>query len=185
MNRIILGLAVANYLLVTITALLGLLSEPQSDPAVIHADAFGYHFRFGIVTALFSMLVHCIVFTYFLGTNRWVRETATAYRLEEPFWAASQRCRRRAFAAIIVSILLVVATVATGAGAHTGLWPMWLHWVVPGATYTVMVFAYRVEIAAIERHTELTDAVMVAVESLREKRSQASLCATMGNAIAQ
>lgn len=167
MHRIVLGMAAVNYMLVAGTAYLGLASAEPADPQRIGQDLFGYHFRLGIFTSLFTILVHCVVFTYFLGTNRWVRETAAAYALEQGFIQTSSLHRSRAFAAVLLSILLVVGTVATGAGAHTGVWPLWLHQVIPVLTYGFMIFAYHVEYSAIERHVALTDEVMTAVGEIR------------------
>lgn len=167
MSRIILGMAFTVYLLVAATMLLGLLSDPRWDPNDLGEDYFRYHFLLGLFTALFTILVHCLVFTYFLGTNRWVKETARAYTLPERFERESLALRRRAFRMALVSMLLVVGTIATGAGAHTRTWPTWLHQVVPAATYGFMLFAFWIEFAAIERHTTLTDAVMDAVHSRR------------------
>lgn len=170
MNRIILGMAVANYVLVAITTVLGLASGTPRGANVIADDAFGLHFRMGILTALFSMLAHCIVFTYFLGTCRWVKETSAAYRLGAAFTVTSAQCRRRAVLAVVASIALVVATIASGAGAHTRIWPVWIHDIVPAGSYIFMAAAYAIEIAAIERHTVLTDEIMNAVEAVRLSR---------------
>lgn len=170
MSRIILGMAITNYLLVAITAYLGYMSDPGADPSRLGEDFFRYHFLMGLMTALFTMLVHCLVFTYFLGTNRWVKETAAAYSLDGRFAATSRQYRMRAFRVALLSMLLVVATIATGAGAHTRTWPTWLHQTVPAFTYILMIFAYRIEIAAIEDHTELTDQVMDEVYRIRGER---------------
>ena len=170
MNRIILGMAIANYMLVAITAYLGLLSNPPRDVATLGNEAFRWHFPLGILTALFTMLVQCIVFTYFLGTSRWVKETAAAYRLDASFLATSQSCRTRAMVMAIVGILLVVGAVASGAGAHTGAWPRWTHQIGPAVAYLVLLFAYKVQYDAVTEHIELTDGVMSEVYRIREAR---------------
>ena len=118
MNRIILGMAIANYALVALTMLLGLLSEPPGNVHRLGDAAFSYHFPLGILTALFTMFIHCIVFTYFLGTNRWVRETADAYSLDGSLVRSSQACRSRAMIVAVISIRVVVATVASGAAVN-------------------------------------------------------------------
>jgi hypothetical protein len=172
MNRIILGMAVANYGLVALTVYLGLLSDPTADPNSLGDGAFRYHFPMGLLTALFTMLVHCLVFTYFLGTNRWVKETTAAYSMGPQFPAESRRLRTKAFAMAMTSMLLVVAAVATGAGAHTKVWPLWLHQSVPVGAYVFMLWAYRVEYLAVEDHIQLTNAVMDEVNRMRRERGQ-------------
>lgn len=169
MNRVILGMAAATYLLAVGTIYLGYLSEPTADPLSLGSDAFRYHFPLGLLTALFTLLTHCLVFTYFLGTNRWVKETSAAYSLGSEFTTPSRRCRTRAFAAAMISMLLVVATVASGAGAHTRTWPIMLHRVIPLATYLLMLFFFGIEHQAITEHEELTDRVM---DEVRRRRGE-------------
>lgn len=170
MNRVLAGMAAANYVLVALVVYLGYLSDPAADPSTLGDGAFRYHFPLGILTAIYTLLVHCMVFTYFLGTNRWVKETAAAYDLDRAIAHESRRCRSRAFAVAIASMLMVVATVATGAGAHTKAWPTWLHQVVPLAAYGLMLFAYRIEYTKIEEHLALTDRVMDEVRRIRSER---------------
>lgn len=172
MNRIILGMATTNYVLLAITVYFGFLSRPPADSRDLGEDMFLYHFPMGIFTALFTMLVHCMVFTYFLGTNRWVRETSAAYRLSSEFAMKSRACRTRALIVAMIGILLVVFAVATGAGAHTHVWPLWLHWAVPTFTYVFMLFAFRIQVSAVEEHIELTDRVMDEVNRIRRERGQ-------------
>ena len=172
MNRIILGMAAANYALLALTVYFGIASQPPDDWNSLADEAFRYHFPLGIFTAIFSLLVHCLVFTYFLGTTRWVRETASAYALEETYVAQSRTCRSRAFAMAMASMLLVIATVASGAGAHTKVWPSWVHQWMPAVTYVFMLWAYRVEYGAIDAHILLTDRVMVEVSQIRAARGQ-------------
>lgn len=175
MNRILLSLAVGNYLLVAIAVYTGLLSEPAANPVLLGDGAFGYHFRLGLTTAIYSLFTHCLVFTYFLGANRWVREVTEAYKLGDALPLESRRLRSRAFAMAVVSMLLVVAAIATGAGAHTKIWPKALHQAVPGLVYAFMLYAYWVEYHAIERHTVLTNNVMEGVERIRRERGLPAL----------
>src|SRR5262245_36303513 len=46
-------------------------------------EIFVIHFVLGLCAALGVLLVHCIIFTYFLGTGRWVKEVTLAYRLPD------------------------------------------------------------------------------------------------------
>src|SRR5438105_4841547 len=53
------------------------------------------HFTFGLLTALFALLVHCIIFTYFLGTGRWVKEVGLAYSLPDSIYPTETRELKR------------------------------------------------------------------------------------------
>ena len=56
-----------------------------------YKDIFIVHFVCGLVTAIGILLVHCLIFIYFLGTGRWVKEVTLAYKCP-----MSRGTRRRA-----------------------------------------------------------------------------------------
>lgn len=179
MNRIILGLAVSNYALVAITAYLGLLTVPR-DALTRGQDYFHVHFAMAMTTALYTIFVHCLVFTYFLGTGRWVREAAAAYSLDGSLSAKSHACRLRAFGLALSSILLVVAAIASGAWTDTADpawkdWSLMLHRILPAGTYLFMILAYRIQYRAVVEHIGLTELVMSDVERIRRQRGLAPL----------
>src|SRR5690349_20656859 len=61
-------------------------------------DFFILHFYLGLGTVLVLLLVHCLIFTYFLGTGRWVKEVTLAYRIpDEPLHKATRELKRQTF----------------------------------------------------------------------------------------
>ena len=69
---------------------------PKSDPA--KQDIFLVHFHLGLWTTIGILLVHCIIFTYFLGTGRWVKEVTLAYRMpDEPLHKTTRKLKRATF----------------------------------------------------------------------------------------
>ena len=67
MHRIFLGLAVTVGTLMVVTLFLGFL-VPSETGGMWH----DLHFLMGLLTVLMGLLIHSIVFTYFLGTGKWV-----------------------------------------------------------------------------------------------------------------
>src|SRR5439155_13876953 len=53
------------------------------DESAFKVDVYIVHFYLGLGTALGILLVHCLIFTYFLGTGRWVKEVGLAYSLPD------------------------------------------------------------------------------------------------------
>ena len=73
-------------------------------------DVFLVHFYFGLGSAIGMLLVHCLVFTYFLGTGRWVKEVTLAYKLpDEPWHKATRELKRRVFPPALYAMLIGVA----------------------------------------------------------------------------
>ena len=82
MHRIFLGLAVTSGTLLVVSLALGLVAAGQGGGT--GHTWHDIHFLLGLLTVLAGLLVHSIVFTYFLGTGKWVKEVVRVYRL--PDW---------------------------------------------------------------------------------------------------
>src|SRR3989442_609330 len=66
--------------------------------SVYKNDVYLVHFTLGLFTALGTLLVHCIIFTYFLGTGRWVKEVGLAYALPDmPYPKLTRELKRASF----------------------------------------------------------------------------------------
>ncbi len=83
MKRIFLTLAVlANAVLVT-ALFFGLwIGDPNTRDLVIQRRV-STHMLIGLGALTFATLVHAILFTYFMGTGRWLEETSRAYSLDK------------------------------------------------------------------------------------------------------
>ena len=80
------------------------------------------HFLAGLFTAVGTLLTHCLIFTYFLGTGRWVKEVTLAYDLPDAPWHKRNReLKRLVFPAALAAMLVTIATAAGGAGTDASL----------------------------------------------------------------
>lgn len=122
-------------ILATIATGLYCMSLEVSD---LKNDIFLVHFNLGLITALAILLVHCIIFTYFLGTGRWVKEVGLAYELPDAnLPRLTRELKRWTFPPALAAMLVAIATVAAGAGAQLQAWPWYVH--ASGALGTLMV----------------------------------------------
>ncbi|MDX2038972.1 MAG: hypothetical protein SFX72_20165 [Isosphaeraceae bacterium] len=150
MNRIFLGLAVANGSLLVVCFVVGLIASaeprgPGHPPAVWH----GTHFLLGLVTTMFTLLVQSIVYTYFLGTNKWVKEVVHVYGMPEWVESESKRNKKKAFRFEFNCMALVGIAAWLGAGADAqGLNPTW-HLAAASITLAFNLAAYFPEYAVI------------------------------------
>ena len=69
------------------------LRPAADDVAAQHfkQDVFLTHFSLGLGSALGILLVHCLIFTYFLGTGRWVKEVTLTYGMPDEPWHRATR----------------------------------------------------------------------------------------------
>jgi len=171
MHRIFLRLAVANGTLLVALFVMGLFAsaEPRGQghpPAVWH----GTHVLLGVFATMFTLLVHSIVYTYFLGTNKWVKEVVEVYEMPEWVAAQSKANKKKAFRFEFYSMALIGAAAWLGAGADAqGLDPTW-HL---AATSTAVAFnfaAFFAEYAVIIAQARLLLEVKARADQQREAR---------------
>lgn len=134
-------------------------------------DIFIFHFNLGLATALGVLLVHCLIFTYFLGTGRWVKEVGIAYRLpDEGLPKLTRELKRWTFPPALYSMLITIATAAAGAGVQLQEWPWYVHATLAFLTLAINVWAFRVEYRNLCKNGEVLEAVLREVDRIRAER---------------
>jgi hypothetical protein len=168
MNRIFLGLAVASGSLLVASFVLGFLAagEPRGPHAVWHA----IHFLFALLTVMVGLLVHSIVYTYFLGTGKWVKEVVRVYGLPEWVNAQAKKNKRKAFPFEFWGMMSLGATAWMGAGNETLGWPSAWHLGVASLTLAFNLGAFVAEYAAIVAQARLLLEVKDEADRLRAER---------------
>jgi hypothetical protein len=132
------------------------------------------HFILGLFTAILTLLVHCLIFIYFLGTGRWVKEVGLAYALPDAGLPRLTRdLKRTTFPPALGSMLLVIATVAAGAGADPDVgagWPWPIHFTLALVTQAVNLWAFWIEYRNVRANGRILDEVMREVDRIRAER---------------
>lgn len=171
MNRLFAILASLNGLALLAAFGVGWLSKYR-DAAVNPDDStFMYHFWLGLGAALVTLLVHCLVFTYFLGTGRWVKEVGIAYRLDDAGLPKETReLKRKVFPAALIAMLVTIATAAAGSGAQLQEWPWQVHAALACITLLVNGWAYSVELGTLRANARVLERVLDEVDRIRAER---------------
>jgi amino acid transporter len=165
MARLFRILAVLNGLALVATFALGAAS------AFWNHDLFLAHFTLGLFTAIGTLLVHCLIFTYFLGTGRWVKEVGLAYRLPDGDLPKKTReLKRTTFPPALFAMLVTIAAAAAGQGHFLLAWPWYVHGALALATLAVNLWAFRVELRHLTVNGRVLDAVIEEVERIRAER---------------
>ncbi len=170
MHRIFLGLAVTVGTLMVVTFVVGFF-VPSGKGGAWH----DIHFLLALVTAMATLLIHSIVYTYFLGTGKWVGEVVRVYQLPEWVWATALRNKRRAFPFVLWSMLLIGAAAWLGAATDTrrdmnDIWAAW-HLGVAALALGFNLGAFFVEYASIVAQARLVLEVKDQADRLREARA--------------
>src|SRR5215510_5759637 len=106
MTRIFATLAILNTIALAVTYGVGVLSKLRDGVGHASDPTYVMHFSLGLATAMLTLLVHCLVFTYFLGTGRWVKEVTLAYDLPDaPLHKETRELKRRSFPPALAAML--------------------------------------------------------------------------------
>jgi hypothetical protein len=170
MSRIFTTLAAFIILALLATIGIGFFSMAL-DVSPLKKDIFLVHFNLGLITAIMILLVHCIIFTYFLGTGRWVKEVGAAYQLpDEPWPKLTRELKRSTFPPALFAMLIGIATVAAGAGAQLQAWPWYVHASLALATLLVNLWAFRIEFRNLRTNAQVIQDVLLDVDRIRAER---------------
>ena len=153
MLPIFIGLAISNTILLLLTVGTGTQFTSGQIP-------FGSHFSAGVFTALFTCLVHSIVFTYFIGTGKWVKEEVAKGRLKEADWVPqTKEFKMKSSPPALYAIILVLATAFLGAWVRSDatIFTYWLHKSVAYFTLAYNLFAFYIEGKVIAENTQLLE----------------------------
>lgn len=151
------------------------------DPKEIaQTAAVDNHMLLGLGGLIFATLIHAIVFTYFMGTGRWLEETSNAYQLPSTFHDENRKLKYRLLIKITGSILLLILTGAMGAAADPaspvsfesslGLSDAWTHLIVGSVAILANVLTGMAEFSSIERNGEIIEEVLGEVRRIRTEK---------------
>jgi hypothetical protein len=168
MTRILVPLSMLNLCGLLAALVVGLISKLTGAPDNPSSQLPIYHLLLGLFAVLCTLGVHCLIFIYFLGTGRWVKEVALAYSLaDQPLPKLTRELKRQTFPVALLAMLVPIATAATGAGASVAKWPWAFHACLAAATILVNVWAFVVEYRNVSINAGIIDDVMREVERLR------------------
>jgi len=133
-----------------------------------YKDIFIIHFICGLGTAVAALAVHCLIFIYFLGTGRWVKEVTLAYHLpDEPWHKKTRELKRSVFPPALFSMLIAIAAAAAGAGAQLQAWRWEIHMTLGLITLAINLWAFRIELRCVAENAGVIESVMLEVDRVR------------------
>jgi hypothetical protein len=177
MKRIFLNLAIVDFLLLLACFMQGLVFSSDGwrlDGGSAHMttgtqgdSSYVVHFALGLGATIGNLGVHCLIFIYFLGTGRWVKEVALAYKIPDvPLPRLTRDLKRRTFPPALFAMLLPVAAAASGEGARRD-WPGSIHLALGVAGLFVNLWAFRVEYRNVSINGGVIDDVLREVDRIR------------------
>jgi hypothetical protein len=149
MHRIFLGLAVTNGSFLLASYVVGLIAMGEPRAKGVSDPWHLTHFLLGLLTTLTTLLVHSIVYTYFLGTGKWVKEVVRVYKMPEWVEAQAKKNRKKAFRFEFWSMALIAVAAWFGAASDAQSFnPTW-HLAAASVALAFNLGAFVVEYAVL------------------------------------
>ena len=152
------------FLALTAVNLLCLAGVTVLGYGVSHGYEWRTHHQLGgALATLVCCGVHCVVFTYFVATAKWVQHAVTVKRLDPAFTRPTRSFKAQAFPAALLAMAVVCATAFVGAATFGyELRPIYHH-ALAIACLVVNVLVAVVEYRAIARNGALIDRVLAVI----------------------
>ena len=158
MIALFIGLTLVNLLMLGVTTGLGY---------VVHRDPLRfspYHQLAGVLATITCVAVHCVVFTYFIATAKWVQHAVSVKRLDPALSAPTRSFKAQAFPAALSAMAVVFVTAITGAATFSGYFrSTTVHHALAIASLVVNALVALVELRAIARNGRLIDGILAQV----------------------
>ena len=152
MLSLFLALTAFNLLCLLLTAALGY--------AFGGSTVTQWHALAGVVATITCCAVHCVVFTYFIATAKWVQHAVTVKQLDPSLVGPTRSFKMQAFPAALLAMVVTFAAALFGAARVSyGVSPTYHHvvaWVAVATNVVVAMAEYR----AIERNGRLIKGIL-------------------------
>lgn len=183
MKYIFLTLSVPAHMLMCAALIWGLqVGDPMTlggrDP-IVNAR-ISNHMLIGLTAVIGVTVVHAVVFTWFMGTGRWIEESSRAYGLSENYHKRSQKLKYSVLPGIMISFLMVMGTGCLGVIADpatvtslqsaTGISDSTLHLFAAIATWVGNLCINLMQYFRISGNSAIIESVLAEVRRIRLER---------------
>jgi hypothetical protein len=157
MIPLFLGLTLVNFLCLGTATALGYMSLNNAG------ESKGMHILAGALATLVCVGVHCVVFTYFLATAKWVQHAVLVKQLDASLAGPTRSFKMQAFPAALLAMAIVFVTAILGAARDNyGIPRIWHHAFAIGALAVNLAVA-AIEYRAIARNGRLIDSILAEI----------------------
>ena len=154
------GLSLVNLLCLGVTMALGYWTPPASR---------GLHILAGALATLVCCGVHCVVFTYFIATAKWLQHAIAVKGLNPALATPTRSFRNQAFPAALLAMASMFGAAVLGAAADNyAIRPAWHH-LTAIVALAINAGVAMVEYCAIARNGRLIDKVLADVNNARSR----------------
>ena len=156
MIPLFLGLTIANILGLLAAAALGYVSAARPDYRA-------HHLLSGVLAAILCVGVHCVVFTYFVATAKWIRHAIAVKSLDPALASPTRSFKAMAFPAALACMTVVFVAACLGAAHDAYRIDRAWHHLLALTSIAVNLGGAAIEYHAISRNGRLVDEVLARI----------------------
>jgi hypothetical protein len=164
MTSLFIGITALNLLCLAAAGALGYASLQGAPIGRLHV-------LLGSMATLICCAVHCIVFTYFMATSKWIQHAVTVKQLDAALVAPTRSFRKQAFPAALAAMMIVFITAIFGAARDNYGTPRIYHHALAIASLAVNIAVAFIEYRAISRNGQLIDRILARINITPAARS--------------
>jgi hypothetical protein len=159
MIPLFLGLTFVNLLCLGTASALGYMSLANGG------ESKGMHILAGAMGTLVCVGVHCVVFTYFIATAKWIQHAVLVKKLDPALAMPTRSFKRQAFPAALLAMTIAFVTAILGAARDNYGIPRAWHHGFALASLLVNVIVAAIEYRAIARNGALIDTILAQINA--------------------
>jgi hypothetical protein len=148
MLPLFLALTLINLLCLSLATLLGFIRPG------------GMHILTGALATLVCIGVHCVVFTYFIATAKWVQHAIVVKKLDDRLAAPTRSFKLQAFPAALIAMATTFIAAILGATLDNAMTPRRWHFIAALVAVAVNAIVAIIEYRAIARNGRLIDSIL-------------------------
>ncbi len=135
----------------------GLLGYGLTTPYDV--EALSTHLLIAVITSLLLLFSHCWILFYLIGTGKVLKQAVAEHGLEEEIAEETRQFKKRSNPALMLAMMLAMATFVVGGGVATGAIDGWVHAALFYGTLAVQVWALWIEYEVLSRNERLMRSV--------------------------
>jgi hypothetical protein len=170
MTKILTRLSAINFIGLVLACVLGFVTGfSYLYPSWSYTSSM-LHVSVSLLFVFVTLGIHCLIFIYFLGTGRWVKEVALAYKLPDvPLPRLTRELKRKTFPPALAAMLIAIVTAAVGMGAFMREpgWHWGYHATLAALTLAINAWAFFVESRNVTINAGVIEEVMREVDRRR------------------
>ncbi|CAN5418661.1 hypothetical protein BH10PLA1_BH10PLA1_20970 [soil metagenome] len=128
-----------------------------------HGHAGSLHLLLGVMTTMACIGVHCIVFTYFIATAKWVQHAVSVKSLPIEWIAPTRSFKMQAFPPALIAMAAVFLVAILGAAADNYAVSARWHFAAAIAAIIINAIVAQREYVAIVRNGKLIDELLIQI----------------------